>query len=114
MNQGAGSADATADMTAPDLGARDALGFRSVSVSVTNHSSKRSSYFIEFAIESPDGATQCDTSSGAAAEHGRASTIQRKGVTTFRCVGACPWHGRGQGFNSPQLHITDGNLRSGY
>ncbi len=28
----------------------------------------------------------------------------RQGATTFPRVGACPWHGRGQGFNSPQLH----------
>jgi hypothetical protein len=30
------------------------------------------------------------------------------GVTTLPRVGACPWHGRGQGFNSPQLHIEPG------
>jgi hypothetical protein len=57
-----GSSDATADVTSIQVGAPDVLGFRSVTLEVTNHSSKRSDYLIELSIESPDGNTQYDTS----------------------------------------------------
>ena len=61
VSQGIGSQDASADVTNPVLGATDALGFRAVTVTVTNNSSKRSGYLIDISVESPDGATQYDT-----------------------------------------------------
>ena len=56
-----GSNDATADVTSIQVGAPDLIGFRSVTLGVTNHSSERSNYWIELSIESPDGKTQYDT-----------------------------------------------------
>jgi hypothetical protein len=38
------------------------------------------------------------------------SALPIEGVTTFPRVGAWPWHGRGQGFNSPQLHQVRGHF----
>jgi len=61
VSQGAASHDASADVTNPTLGPPDALGFRSVTVTVTNNSSKRSNYVIDVSVESPDGKTQYDT-----------------------------------------------------
>ena len=62
ISKGLGSQDASADVTNPVLGPPDALGFRSVTLTVTNNSSKRSNYLIEVSIEAPDGKTQYDTS----------------------------------------------------
>ena len=56
-----GAADARADARGAVLGQPDAIGFRAVTVTVTNNSSKRSNYVVDLAIESPDGATQYDT-----------------------------------------------------
>ncbi len=56
-----GSAEASSDVGGVVLGQRDAVGFRAVTVTVTNSSSKRSNYMIDLSIESPDGATQYDT-----------------------------------------------------
>jgi hypothetical protein len=61
VDKGIGSADASADVTGATLGQPDAIGFRSVTMTVTNNSSKRSNYLIDLSIESPDGATQYDT-----------------------------------------------------
>lgn len=60
VDKGAGSKDASADVT---IGALDTSNqfAASVPVTITNHSSKRSSYFIELALESADGKTQLDT-----------------------------------------------------
>ncbi len=44
------------------LGPVDAIGFRAVTLTVTNNSSERSNYLIDLTIESPDGTTQYDTS----------------------------------------------------
>jgi hypothetical protein len=62
VSSGLGASDATADVTSIQVGAPDALGLRSVTLVVTNHSSERSDYAIELSIESPDGKTQYDTS----------------------------------------------------
>ena len=63
--KGIGSADASGDVSGAVLGQPDTIGFRAVTLTVTNHSSKRSNYIIEMAIESPDGKTQYDTSMAA-------------------------------------------------
>jgi hypothetical protein len=39
----------------------DEYGYATVPVTVTNHSSKRSEYFVTISLESPNGATQYDT-----------------------------------------------------
>jgi hypothetical protein len=62
VSSGLGASDAAADVTSIQVGAPDALGLRSVTLAVTNHSSERSDYAIELSIESPDGKTQYDTS----------------------------------------------------
>lgn len=61
ISQGAGSQDASSDVADLALGPEDSLGFRSVTLTVTNNSSKRSNYLIDVSIESPDGSTQYDT-----------------------------------------------------
>jgi hypothetical protein len=62
ISKGLGSADASGDVA---LGKPDASnGFSiDVPINVTNHSSKRSDYFIDVALVSADGATQYDTAS---------------------------------------------------
>ncbi len=62
VDKGLGTADASADVTGATIGQPDAIGFRAVTMTVTNNSSKRSNYLIDLSIESPDGATQYDTS----------------------------------------------------
>jgi hypothetical protein len=62
VTKGIGSADASADVSGATLGQPDAVGFRAVTLTVTNHSSKRSNYLIQMSIESVDGKTQYDTS----------------------------------------------------
>jgi hypothetical protein len=62
VDKGIGSADASADVSGAVLGQPDAIGFRTVMLTVTNNSSKRSNYMIDLSIESPDGTTQYDTS----------------------------------------------------
>ena len=60
--KGFASADAAADVTGYFISERDFLGRREVTLTVTNHSSKRSDYSIAFSIDSADGMTQYDTS----------------------------------------------------
>ncbi len=61
ISKGLGAKDASADV-AVGKGAKDPdLGWVSAPVKITNHSSKRSDYFIDLAIESADGSTQYDT-----------------------------------------------------
>lgn len=62
IDNGIGTADASADVTDAVLGPVDAIGFRAVTLTVTNNSSERSNYLIDLSIESPDGTTQYDTS----------------------------------------------------
>jgi ABC-type Na+ efflux pump permease subunit len=61
VDNGIGSANASADVTNAVLGEPDAIGFRTVTMNVTNNSSKRSNYLIDLSIESADGTTQYDT-----------------------------------------------------
>lgn len=58
VDKGFGSKDASADVTALRLLPPDSIGVRYVEIDVTNHSSKRSNYYIEFSVESADGATK--------------------------------------------------------
>ena len=53
VNQGAGSADASGDVSGATLGQPDALCIWGSTLTVTNHSSKRSNYLIELAIRHP-------------------------------------------------------------
>jgi hypothetical protein len=61
VSKGLGSKDATADVGKPVLDPPDIIGSVYVHVPVTNHSSKRSDYFIDITAESADGKTQIDT-----------------------------------------------------
>jgi hypothetical protein len=63
VSNGIGSQDAAADVGTPTMAAPDAIGIVYVQLPVTNHSSGRSDYFIDVAIESADGATQLGTTS---------------------------------------------------
>ena len=56
-----GSKDASADVTIGKLTTDPTLNIPEVSVTVTNHSSKRSNYIIEVSLESADGKAQLDT-----------------------------------------------------
>jgi hypothetical protein len=60
VDRGFGTQDAAADVTNMIITEADTLGFRQVQITVTNNSSKRSNYYIELSIESPDGATKYD------------------------------------------------------
>jgi hypothetical protein len=60
-SQGFGSQDASGDIGDFHLGPEDVLGFQYVFITVTNHSSERSNYVIEIAIESADESVQYDT-----------------------------------------------------
>jgi hypothetical protein len=64
ISKGLGSSDASADVT---LGKPDASnGFSiDVPINVTNHSSKRSDYFVDISLVSADGKTQYDTALAA-------------------------------------------------
>jgi hypothetical protein len=83
VNKGIGSADASADVKGATLGPVDALGFRAVSLTVTNNSSKRSNYLIDLSVESPDGAIQYDTSIASVnnLEAGQTTTIDSLPIT---------------------------------
>jgi hypothetical protein len=61
VSTGLATKDAAGDVTKLAMQGPDALGYRRVEVSVTNHSSKRSDYLIELSIESVDGATRIDS-----------------------------------------------------
>lgn len=62
ISQGAGSADASADVSDPQV-IREGEGDLSIvygEVTITNNSSERSDYFVTIVAESPDGATRHD------------------------------------------------------
>ena len=61
ISKGVGSKDASGDIKVGKPVKDAALGWVSVPVTITNHSSKRSDYFVDLAIESADGSTQYDT-----------------------------------------------------
>jgi hypothetical protein len=61
VSQGVASQNATGDVTLGPVQAADALGIRYETVTVFNHSSKRSDYMIDVAVQSADGKTQYDT-----------------------------------------------------
>lgn len=58
VDRGIGSADASADFVSVTNSEPDALGFIYLTVTVQNMSEKRSDYYIEISIESPDGGTK--------------------------------------------------------
>jgi hypothetical protein len=83
VDKGIGSADASADVSGAVLGQPDAIGFRTVMLTVTNNSSKRSNYMIDLSIESPDGTTQYDTSFASVnnLEPGQTTTVDALSIT---------------------------------
>lgn len=66
IDRGIGSQDASADVKVVSLSAPDILGFRTAELLITNNSSKRSNYYIELTLESPDGKTQYDSTNATA------------------------------------------------
>jgi hypothetical protein len=66
VSKGIGSKDASADVKVVRLEPIDAIGIRRPVLEITNNSSKRSNYIIELALESSDGKTQYDTTTGSA------------------------------------------------
>jgi hypothetical protein len=63
VSQGVASRDATRDVKLGPVQAPDVLGVRYEKITVVNHSSERSDYMIDVAVQSPDGKTQYDTGS---------------------------------------------------
>ena len=61
ISQGIGAQDATRDVTLGPVQAPDSIGVRYEKVTVVNHSSKRSDYMIDVAVQSTDGKTQYAT-----------------------------------------------------
>ena len=61
VSRGVAAQDATGDVKLGPLQAPDVLGIRYETVTVVNHSSKRSDYVIDVAVQSADGKTQYDT-----------------------------------------------------
>jgi hypothetical protein len=62
VSQGGGSADASADVSVPQI-VREGEGEFGIAygeVTITNNSSERSDYFVTIVAESPDGATRHD------------------------------------------------------
>lgn len=60
ISKGAGSSDASADVSAPTLVENSAMGIQEAKVTITNNSTGTSDYFVTVAAESPDGATRFD------------------------------------------------------
>lgn len=58
VDRGIASADASADFVSVTNSEPDVLGFVYLTVTVRNTSEKRSDYYIEISIESPDGGTK--------------------------------------------------------
>ena len=83
VDKAIGAADASADVSGAVLGQPDAIGFRRSPLTVTNNSSKRSNYMIDLSIESPDGATQYDTSFASVnnLEPGQTTTAEAFSIT---------------------------------
>ncbi|HKF34610.1 MAG TPA: hypothetical protein VKB37_19790 [Jatrophihabitantaceae bacterium] len=61
VSRGLAAQDATGDVKLGPPQAPDVLGIRYETVTVVNHSSKRSDYVIDVAVQSADGKTQYDT-----------------------------------------------------
>jgi len=61
VSQGVASQDATGDVKLGPMQAPDVLGIRYETITVLNHSSKRSDYLIDVAVQSADAKTQYDT-----------------------------------------------------
>jgi hypothetical protein len=61
VSQGVASQDAVGDVKLDPVQAPDTIGVRYEKITVVNHSSKRSDYMIEVAVQSADGKTQYDT-----------------------------------------------------
>jgi len=61
VSRGLAAQDATGDVKLGRPQAPDVLGIRYETVTVVNHSSKRSDYVIDVAVQSADGKTQYDT-----------------------------------------------------
>lgn len=61
VSRGAASQDPTGDVALGPIQAPDALGIRYEKITAVNHSSKRSDYMIDVAVQSADGKTQYDT-----------------------------------------------------
>ena len=83
IDNGLGTKDASADVSRAVLGPVDAIGFRAVTLTVTNNSSERSNYLIDLSIESPDGLTQYDTSFASVInlEPGQTTTVEALSIT---------------------------------
>lgn len=62
VEQGLGSQDASGDVSLGPPDTESVPGWVTVPVTATNSSEKRSNYAIDVSAESPDGATQLDTS----------------------------------------------------
>jgi hypothetical protein len=61
VSQGVASQDAAGDVKLGPVQAPDVLGIRYETITVVNHSSKRSDYIVDVAAQSADGKTQYDT-----------------------------------------------------
>lgn len=55
ISRGAGSKDATKDVTRIRVSEPDAIGIRTINLTITNHSSEPSDYYIELALEDAEG-----------------------------------------------------------
>jgi len=82
IGTGLGSKDATADINSLDCGTPDAIGMTYPSVSVTNNSSKTSTYFITVVAESADGATKYDDTIIMITELASGQTMTEEGMFT--------------------------------
>ena len=82
IGTGLGSKDATADINSLDCGTPDAIGITYPSVSVTNNSSKTSTYFITVVAESADGATKYDDTIIMITELASGQTMTEEGMFT--------------------------------
>jgi hypothetical protein len=82
IGTGLGSKDATGDINSLDCGSADEIGFISPSVSVTNNSSKTSTYFITVVAESADGATKYDDTIIMITELAPGQTMTEEGLFT--------------------------------
>lgn len=66
IEQGLGSQDASGDVVLGTPTTDQFIGLVTLPMTITNSSDKRSTYFIELSAESPDGATQLDTTFASA------------------------------------------------
>ncbi|MFM9037035.1 MAG: hypothetical protein ACKOJ9_05040 [Actinomycetota bacterium] len=82
IGTGLGSKDASADINSLDCGTPDSIGITYPSVSVTNNSSKTSTYFITVVAESADGATKYDDTTIMITELASGQTMTEEGMFT--------------------------------